>query len=535
MRSCAAARLWRHGERAGADGRRAGYAGKARSHRTNRFCRSGGLSAAASRHHSEDHLDDSQVLCAARRDVKQGQLLAELENADLASAAEQSKGEFEQAEAGYATTTEASLPQQIQKAELDAAAAKSAFDAQKKVYDARKELFDQGALPRRDLDTAEVALAQARSQNEQAQKQLVDLNRLGKEQALKSASGQLAAAKGKYLNAKAQLSYSEIRSPIDGVVTDRPLYEGELAAANQPILTVMNTSKLIAKAHISQSEAVQLKVGDAAEIEVPGVDEPIKGRVMLISPALDPGSTTIEVWIEAIKPGPALKPGMNVSIEATAKSAKDALVVPSAAVFKTPEGADYVMLAGSDGKAHQANVKLGIRNKELAEIAIRHQGRKIPSSPWAATPCRTRRKSQSKPLRSPKATKDSADKDDKSGIRSCRKKSGHPAGQGQGVAPAWIRSPTSMLRSQLRAEIHRKRTSLGFAGSPVRFSFSSSRLHWSARIWPSAFPIAVFPSTDFPRIVVGVDNGVMPIDQMLVTITRPIEEAVNSVPGLQKV
>jgi CzcA family heavy metal efflux pump len=48
-------------------------------------------------------------------------------------------------------------------------------------------------------------------------------------------------------------------------------------------------------------------------------------------------------------------------------------------------------------------------------------------------------------------------------------------------------------------------------------------------------PVAVFPNTDFPRIVVGVDNGVMPINQMLVTITRPIEEAVNSVPGLQKV
>src|SRR5712675_1923066 len=48
-------------------------------------------------------------------------------------------------------------------------------------------------------------------------------------------------------------------------------------------------------------------------------------------------------------------------------------------------------------------------------------------------------------------------------------------------------------------------------------------------------PVSVFPSTDFPRIVVGIDNGVMPIDQMLVTITRPIEEAVNSVPGLKKV
>src|SRR6267142_4716179 len=48
-------------------------------------------------------------------------------------------------------------------------------------------------------------------------------------------------------------------------------------------------------------------------------------------------------------------------------------------------------------------------------------------------------------------------------------------------------------------------------------------------------PVAVFPETNFPRILVAVDNGVMPIDQMMVTVTRPIEEAVNSVPGLQQV
>ncbi|MDQ2775300.1 MAG: efflux RND transporter permease subunit [Acidobacteriota bacterium] len=50
-----------------------------------------------------------------------------------------------------------------------------------------------------------------------------------------------------------------------------------------------------------------------------------------------------------------------------------------------------------------------------------------------------------------------------------------------------------------------------------------------------SIPIAVFPATNFPRIIVGIDNGVMPIDQMQVTITRPIEEAVNSVPGLDHV
>ncbi|MCU1310890.1 MAG: acriflavin resistance protein [Candidatus Angelobacter sp.] len=50
-----------------------------------------------------------------------------------------------------------------------------------------------------------------------------------------------------------------------------------------------------------------------------------------------------------------------------------------------------------------------------------------------------------------------------------------------------------------------------------------------------SIPVAVFPETNFPRVVIGVDNGVMPIEQMQVTVTRPIEEAMNSIPGLQSV
>jgi multidrug efflux pump subunit AcrA (membrane-fusion protein) len=301
--------------------------------------------------------------------VKKGQPLADLENADLSGAAIASKGDFEQADAAYKTTVGATLPQQIQKAQLDADTSKSAFEAQQKVYDARKALFQQGAIPRRDLDNAEVAYLQARSQNEQAQKQLADLQRLGKEQALKSAEGSRLSAEGKMKGAEAQLSYSRITSPMDGVVTDRPLYEGDLATANQPILTVMNTSRLIAKAHIAQSEAAVLKTGNSAELKIPGLDEPIKGRVTLVSPALDPGSTTIEVWVEATKPDPALRPGMTVEVSMTAKTVKDALVVPTAAVFKNAEGADYVLLAGTDEKAHQKTVQLGIHNSEVTEIA----------------------------------------------------------------------------------------------------------------------------------------------------------------------
>ena len=301
--------------------------------------------------------------------VRKGQLLAILENKDLAGQAEASHGTFEQADAGYKTSVEAAIPQQLQKAQLDADAAKAAYDAQLRVYNSRKELFDQGALPQRDLDSAAVALAQARGANEVAQKQLADLQRLGKEQAIKSAHGSRLSAEGTMISAEAQLSYSMIRSPINGVVTDRPLYAGDLATANQPILTVMNLSRLIAKSHIVQSEAALLKVGNPVELKVPGLDEPIQGRVSLVSPALDPGSTTIEVWTEAVKPNPALKPGMTVEVTMTQKTVKDALVVPTPAVFKNDEGASYVVIAGSDGRAHVKTVKLGAHNPEFSEIA----------------------------------------------------------------------------------------------------------------------------------------------------------------------
>lgn len=169
--------------------------------------------------------------------------------------------------------------------------------------------------------------------------------------------------------AEAQLSYSEIRSPINGVVTDRPLYPGDLATANQPILTVMNLSKLIAKAHIPEGEAAALHVGDAAQLSVDGVQEPIQGRVSLVSPALDPNSTTVEVWVEAIKPGQALRPGMTVGLSMVARTVKNAILIPVNSLFKNPDGgANYVVLAGADKKAHWKEVKPGIRSADQVQI-----------------------------------------------------------------------------------------------------------------------------------------------------------------------
>ena len=299
--------------------------------------------------------------------VHRGQLLAVLENRDLSASVMDTQGAYEQAQATYGLATTSGLPEEWQKAEYDLKSAKEAYDAQQKVFDSRKVLFEQGALPRKDYDQAAVALIQAKATYEIAQKHLAALEAAGKKDELKAAKGQLTSAQGKYEGAHAQLSYSEIKSPIDGVVTDRPVYPGETPAPGTPILTVMDTSSVIAKAHIPQQDAALLEPGNPATLSGPGGVE-ASGKVSLVSPALDPNSTTVEVWVTAPNPDGALRPGTTVTARVTAQTVNDAVLVPVSALLKTPEGAESVMVVGDDNKAHQVNVDAGIRDGDQVQI-----------------------------------------------------------------------------------------------------------------------------------------------------------------------
>jgi HlyD family secretion protein len=300
--------------------------------------------------------------------VHAGQLLAELESRDLAAAVTENKGAYEQAQAAYQTAVSADVPQALQKAELDVKAAKEAFDAQQRVFDNDQKLFNEGAIPRKQLEDSGVALTQARNQYEITQKHLQDLQSFANQDALKAARGQLAAAQGKYEGAQAQLGYAQIKSPIDGVVTDRPLYPGEMAAAGSALITVMDLSRVVARAHLGQQQAAVLKVGDEATLSIQGLSEEVPAKVSLVSPALDPNSTTVEVWAEAANHDGHLQPGSAARITFVARTVKDALIVPAAALVTASDGATSVMVVSADSKPQQKRVKVGIRQNDNLQI-----------------------------------------------------------------------------------------------------------------------------------------------------------------------
>ena len=299
--------------------------------------------------------------------VKAGQLLATLENRDLTAQAAESKGAVDQAESNLRTTEGASIPEAVVKAQTDVEADRQAMEAAKKVLDSREDLFKQGALAQRQVDEARVNYVKANSDLQAAQEHLRTLQAVAKQEQVKTATAQVDSAKSHMQSLEAQVIYSRIVSPISGVIADRPLYAGELAVPGTPLLTVVDISSVVARVNVPISQANQVKVGQTATLtQTDGTDE-LTGKLIVVSPASDPNSTTVQVWIQIPNPSEKLKPGSSVHAKIIAEQFKAATVVPSAAILPGEEGGTAALVI-INSVAHKRQLQLGVREGDKVQV-----------------------------------------------------------------------------------------------------------------------------------------------------------------------
>jgi len=300
--------------------------------------------------------------------VKSGQLLAVLDNRDLKAAADANKGQVAQAESNYRATTLATIPESVVKASTDVESAKQQLDAAARALESRKSLLAQGAIARKLVDDQQVVWAQAKAQLDAAQEHLRVLTAAGRQEQIAAAQAQIESAKGQFQSAEAQVAYTEIHTPIGGVVADRPIYTGDMASPGSPLFVIMDISRVVARLNVPQSQADAIKLGQEAELSVTGIDQPVKGKVIVVSPATDANSTTVQVWVQADNPGERLKPGAAVHGKIIADAIKTATVVPAAAILPGEEGGTAVLVVGSDSIAHKRPVQLGVREGDKQQV-----------------------------------------------------------------------------------------------------------------------------------------------------------------------
>lgn len=298
--------------------------------------------------------------------VRAGQLLAELESGDLAASANESNSLYEQQQAAYQTLTGATTLDDKTKAQTDVQTAQQVLDAAKKVYDSRVALQKDGALAGKMVDDAKVAMVQAQSQLETAQRHLEGLNQVSQRESIRGAQAQMNAAKAHYENAAVQLTYAQISSPINGVVADRSVFPGEMPPSGAPLLSIIDISQVVARANVPVKDATSIRVGRPARISGPEGD--LAGRVTVVSPSVDASTTTVQVWVQLPNPGERLKPGGTVRVAIIAETIQNTVVVPAAALLNSDEGGPKAMVIDKDSVAHERKISVGFRQGDRVQI-----------------------------------------------------------------------------------------------------------------------------------------------------------------------
>ena len=276
--------------------------------------------------------------------VKQGQVIARVEDLEIREQVRQAEATFKVGQAS------------IRQREADLTLAKNNLDRS-------RNLYDRQLLPQQTFDDVDARYQAALAQ--------LDLAR-----------AQFEASKARLEELKITLSNTQIVAPVDGFIGKRFLDPGAFASTNAPVASVVDIRTVRMVANLVERDMRRVPAGTPALVEVdafPG--EKFQGRVSRVAPVFDPATRTAEIEIEVPNATYRLKPGMYSRVNLTIDTRKDAITIPRNALVdlegrtgvfvaesaQTPEGTR----GGGPTPAMTAKflpVQTGIRDGEHIEI-----------------------------------------------------------------------------------------------------------------------------------------------------------------------
>ena len=205
-------------------------------------------------------------------------------------------------------------------------------------------LAQAGALPERDLETAQLNAT--------------------------NAEGALADARARLALAEKQLGNTMVRAPITGAVSQRAVDPGDVVQVGAALFTIVDLSSLRLDATVPVEEIDRLKVGAPVEFSVTGYDRRFSGRIERVNPAVDPETRQVRIYVVIPNAGQSLVSGLYAEGR-VATDTRRAVAVPTSAVDR--RGTAPVIHRLKAGKVVVVPVQLGVRD-EASELVEIHSG-----------------------------------------------------------------------------------------------------------------------------------------------------------------
>lgn len=182
-----------------------------------------------------------------------------------------------------------------------------------------------------------------------------------------AAEAQLADARARLVSARKQLGDTVVRSPITGVVADRPVNAGDVVSPGTALFTIIDPSSMRLEASVPSEALGALRVGAPVQFSVRGYEGPFGGRIDRISPQADPATRQVPIFVSVTNAGGRLVAGLFAEGQVVSDSA-DGLIVPLNAI-NTSEDAAWVLRVSS-GRAEKVPVTPGLRDPRTERVQI---------------------------------------------------------------------------------------------------------------------------------------------------------------------
>lgn len=304
--------------------------------------------------------------------VTKGQVIAELEKADLEASVAQRQAELELAEARVAAV-KSLQPKEIEKAELELGQWQATRNYAEKVLARQKELVAQKVSSQEEYDAGQERFLVAEAQLASAHKSY-ELATTRYREDLRQAEAEVARAEPTLENAKVQLSYATITAPIDGVIASVATEEGETVAAGMQaptFVTIIDLDRLQVDAYVDEVDIGKIQVGQQAVFTVDAFPaREFEGKVTAIYPkaVIQDNVVNYDVVVDITTPyGNLLRPEMTASVTILLETRKDVLAVPAKAVRRVRGKNVAYVLTG--GQPEERAVKIGWKDNGWIEVA----------------------------------------------------------------------------------------------------------------------------------------------------------------------
>jgi macrolide-specific efflux system membrane fusion protein len=303
--------------------------------------------------------------------VRKGQVIAELEKADLEAIVAQTQAEARFAEAKLAALDEL-FPKEVARAETDVARWDATVMLARKDLERQRYLMEEKLAMQVTVDQAQEQLAVSGAQLAAARRAL-DLMRAQHAENLKQAQAERDRDRAALNNAQVQLSYAVITAPISGVIGSVSTQEGETVAAglNAPtFVTIVDLARLQVEAYVDEVDIGKVKTGQRVVFTVDAFPaDDFSGKVVAIYPKATIQDNVVKyvVAVEIVTPYEGrLRPEMTTSVSIHLES-RQVLAIPSSAVRR--EGGKHLVLLSVNGRPEPREVRLGWKDGPWTEVA----------------------------------------------------------------------------------------------------------------------------------------------------------------------